>query len=158
MADIERAKTAWRCAHGARHRDLVPVIRPRDLRLTARPRGDDSGSGGEHCDRAELDAGARKTAGAWVWSDYTAASSATSSRPPSFTIRNVHGFIGGLHLTGGLFEPIMPATIDDLVSISPDMIVPGHCTGWKATHAVAAALQEAYAASNVGTTFRFVAG
>lgn len=69
--------------------------------------------------------------------------------------QHIHGFVGGLHLTGGLFEPILPATMDDLVEISPEIIVPGHCTGWKATHAVARALPDAYAASNVGTTFKF---
>ncbi len=72
-------------------------------------------------------------------------------------IDHVHGFIGGLHLTGGLFEPIMPATIEHLVDIGPDLIVPGHCTGWKAVHGVAAALPDAFTSSNVGTTFRFTA-
>lgn len=72
-------------------------------------------------------------------------------------VAHLHGFVGGLHLTGGLFEPILPATIGDLVEIAPDVIVPGHCTGWKATHAVARALPHAYMASNVGTTFRFSA-
>lgn len=70
-------------------------------------------------------------------------------------IQNVHGFIGGLHLTGGLFEAIMPQTIQELVALSPQLIVPGHCTGWKATHQVAGALPDAFTASNVGTTFTF---
>lgn len=72
-------------------------------------------------------------------------------------VNHIHGFVGGLHLTGGLFEPILPETINDLVDIAPDVVVPGHCTGWKATHAVAAAMPDAYMASNVGTTFRFSA-
>jgi 7,8-dihydropterin-6-yl-methyl-4-(beta-D-ribofuranosyl)aminobenzene 5'-phosphate synthase len=72
-------------------------------------------------------------------------------------IQQIHGFVGGLHLTGGLFEAIMPETIHELSALSPDLIVPGHCTGWKATHQVAAALPDAYVASNVGTTFRFLA-
>jgi 7,8-dihydropterin-6-yl-methyl-4-(beta-D-ribofuranosyl)aminobenzene 5'-phosphate synthase len=70
-------------------------------------------------------------------------------------VDKIHGFIGGLHLTGGLFEPILPNTIQELVAISPDLIVPGHCTGWKATHTVGQALPDAYTASNVGTTFTF---
>lgn len=69
----------------------------------------------------------------------------------------IHGFIGGLHLTGGLFESITPKTVHELVALSPDLIVPGHCTGWKATHAVGRALPDAYTASNVGTTFTFYA-
>ena len=70
-------------------------------------------------------------------------------------VDRIHGFIGGLHLTGGLFESILPNTIQELVSLSPDLIVPGHCTGWKATHKVGHALPDAYTASNVGTTFTF---
>ncbi len=70
-------------------------------------------------------------------------------------IDHVHGFIGGLHLTGGLFEGIMPQTVEELIALSPDLIVPGHCTGWKATHAVGRALPDAFMASNVGTTFTF---
>jgi 7,8-dihydropterin-6-yl-methyl-4-(beta-D-ribofuranosyl)aminobenzene 5'-phosphate synthase len=72
-------------------------------------------------------------------------------------VEHIHGFIGGLHLTGGLFEPIMPETVNELVELSPDLIVPGHCTGWKATHQVARALPDAFTASNVGTTFAFFA-
>lgn len=72
-------------------------------------------------------------------------------------VSEIHGFIGGLHLTGGLFEPILPDTIRELVALSPDLIAPGHCTGWRATHEVARALPDAFTASNVGTTFVFKA-
>ncbi len=70
-------------------------------------------------------------------------------------ITHVHGFVGGLHLTGGLFEPIMPATLGELAAIQPDVVVPGHCTGWRATHQISARLPSAYSPSNVGTTFVF---
>jgi 7,8-dihydropterin-6-yl-methyl-4-(beta-D-ribofuranosyl)aminobenzene 5'-phosphate synthase len=72
-------------------------------------------------------------------------------------VDTIHGFIGGFHLTGGLFEPIIPRTIDEIVTLSPDVVVPGHCTGWKALHNVAGALPDAFSSSNVGTTFRFFA-
>ena len=72
-------------------------------------------------------------------------------------VDDIHAFVGGLHLTGGLFGKIIPETINELVSIAPSYIVPGHCTGWTATHQVAAALPDAFMASNVGTTFRFAA-
>lgn len=70
-------------------------------------------------------------------------------------VNEIHGFIGGLHLTGGLFETIIPDTIRELVALSPELIVPGHCTGWKAIHEVGRSLSSAYTASNVGTTFAF---
>lgn len=72
-------------------------------------------------------------------------------------IDRIRGFIGGLHLTGGLFEPIIGDTIEELVRLAPDLIVPGHCTGSRAHLAVANAFPDAFAASNVGTTFRFFA-
>jgi 7,8-dihydropterin-6-yl-methyl-4-(beta-D-ribofuranosyl)aminobenzene 5'-phosphate synthase len=72
-------------------------------------------------------------------------------------IEHIHAFIGGLHLTGGLFEPIIPDTITSLTDLAPDVMVPGHCTGWKAQHMVAEALPDAYTSSNLGTTFTFTA-
>jgi 7,8-dihydropterin-6-yl-methyl-4-(beta-D-ribofuranosyl)aminobenzene 5'-phosphate synthase len=67
----------------------------------------------------------------------------------------VHAFVGGLHLSGILFESIIPETIAALGVIGPDVVVPGHCTGWRATHALARAMPEAYVQSGVGTTLRF---
>jgi len=70
-------------------------------------------------------------------------------------IHKVHAFVGGFHLTGGLFEPIIPRTINELVTIGPDIIVPGHCTGWKATHELARQLPDAYVQTSVGTRLHF---
>ncbi len=70
-------------------------------------------------------------------------------------IDKVHAFVGGFHLTGGIFEQIIPRTIAELVEIEPDIIVPGHCTGWKATHELARQLPEAYIQTSVGTRLHF---
>jgi len=70
-------------------------------------------------------------------------------------IEHVHAFVGGLHLTGGLFEPIIPRTINELAAIGPEIVVPGHCTGWKATHEVARQLPQAYLQTSVGTCLHF---
>lgn len=69
----------------------------------------------------------------------------------------VHAFVGGLHLTGGLFEPIIPRTIQELASIGPEIVVPGHCTGWRATHELARQLPNAYVQTSVGTRLHFAA-
>ncbi len=61
--------------------------------------------------------------------------------------------IGGFHLTETLFEPIIGATCDALIDLAPEIIVPSHCTGWKATHAPAARLPHAFIHTSVGTTF-----
>jgi 7,8-dihydropterin-6-yl-methyl-4-(beta-D-ribofuranosyl)aminobenzene 5'-phosphate synthase len=69
--------------------------------------------------------------------------------------REVYAVVGGLHLTGGIFEPIIPRTIDELAAIGPKVLVPCHCTGWKATHELARRLPEAYAQTSVGTRLHF---
>jgi 7,8-dihydropterin-6-yl-methyl-4-(beta-D-ribofuranosyl)aminobenzene 5'-phosphate synthase len=70
-------------------------------------------------------------------------------------IPTVHAVLGGFHLTGGLFEPIIPATVRALQQINPRYLVPGHCTGWSATHQIARALPEAFVPNSVGTTLMF---
>ncbi len=70
-------------------------------------------------------------------------------------INKVYAFVGGLHLSGGLFEAIIPQTITELANIGPAIIVPGHCTGWKATHEVARKLPDAYIQTSVGTRLHF---
>jgi 7,8-dihydropterin-6-yl-methyl-4-(beta-D-ribofuranosyl)aminobenzene 5'-phosphate synthase len=67
----------------------------------------------------------------------------------------VYAVVGGLHLTGGIFEPIIPRTIDELAAIGPEVLVPCHCTGWKATHELARRLPEAYVQTSVGTRLHF---
>jgi 7,8-dihydropterin-6-yl-methyl-4-(beta-D-ribofuranosyl)aminobenzene 5'-phosphate synthase len=70
-------------------------------------------------------------------------------------IEKIHAFIGGMHLSGGIFEAIIPATIAELRKIGPTMLVPGHCTGWKAIHELARTQPEAYVHSSVGTRLHF---
>jgi 7,8-dihydropterin-6-yl-methyl-4-(beta-D-ribofuranosyl)aminobenzene 5'-phosphate synthase len=71
--------------------------------------------------------------------------------------QKVHAFVGGMHLTGGLFEPIIPRTISELAAIGPDYVVPGHCTGWKAVNALVNTLPDAYVQSNTGARLHFAA-
>ena len=70
-------------------------------------------------------------------------------------IDKVHAFVGGFHLTGGLFEAIIPRTITELVTIDLDIIVPGHYTGWRATHELVRQLPDAYVQTSVGTRLHF---
>jgi 7,8-dihydropterin-6-yl-methyl-4-(beta-D-ribofuranosyl)aminobenzene 5'-phosphate synthase len=70
-------------------------------------------------------------------------------------ITRVAGLIGGFHLTGGLFEPLIPETVNDLTTLGIDRIVPAHCTGWRAMHALANALPGAFLQPSVGSVFEF---
>ena len=67
----------------------------------------------------------------------------------------LHAFVGGMHLTGGIFERLIPRTLEKLAEIAPRWLVPGHCTGWKATHEIARHFPEAYIQTSVGTRLRF---
>lgn len=68
-------------------------------------------------------------------------------------VAKVHAVLGGLHLTGQVFEPLIAPTVAALKELNPTLIVPAHCTGWKATHALARELPEAFVANSVGTRF-----
>lgn len=72
-------------------------------------------------------------------------------------VEPVHAFIGGMHLTGGIFEAIIPATIDDVAALAPDFLVPGHCTGYRAHAGLVRRFPEQYLASSVGTRYSFTA-
>jgi 7,8-dihydropterin-6-yl-methyl-4-(beta-D-ribofuranosyl)aminobenzene 5'-phosphate synthase len=69
--------------------------------------------------------------------------------------KRVAGFIGGLHLTGGIFEPIIEPTVDAFVAANVDRLLPAHCTGWKAVHQFARALPNAFVQPAVGTVVTF---
>jgi 7,8-dihydropterin-6-yl-methyl-4-(beta-D-ribofuranosyl)aminobenzene 5'-phosphate synthase len=67
----------------------------------------------------------------------------------------VAGFIGGFHLTGGIFEPIIGPTVEAFVAAGVCRLLPAHCTGWKAVHQLARALPEAFVQPAVGTVITF---
>jgi 7,8-dihydropterin-6-yl-methyl-4-(beta-D-ribofuranosyl)aminobenzene 5'-phosphate synthase len=70
-------------------------------------------------------------------------------------VDRLHALLGGFHLTGTVFEPIIEPTVEAFRALHPDVIVPAHCTGWKAQHRLAAALPEAFVPNAVGTSFIF---
>ena len=68
----------------------------------------------------------------------------------------IHCVMGGLHL-GGVMERIIPETVEGLRPFAIPYIITGHCTGWRALHALANAFPEAVSQSAVGTTYTFAA-
>jgi 7,8-dihydropterin-6-yl-methyl-4-(beta-D-ribofuranosyl)aminobenzene 5'-phosphate synthase len=72
-------------------------------------------------------------------------------------VERLHGLIGGLHLGGPAFEPVVGPTVAALTELAPALVVPGHCTGWRAQHTLAAALPDAWVQGSSGTTFRLAA-
>jgi 7,8-dihydropterin-6-yl-methyl-4-(beta-D-ribofuranosyl)aminobenzene 5'-phosphate synthase len=69
--------------------------------------------------------------------------------------RRIAGFIGGLHLTGGLFETIIDDTAEALSAAQIGRLLPAHCSGWKAVHALARRMPEAFVQPAVGTVVSF---
>jgi 7,8-dihydropterin-6-yl-methyl-4-(beta-D-ribofuranosyl)aminobenzene 5'-phosphate synthase len=69
----------------------------------------------------------------------------------------LHALIGGLHLGGPAFEPVIGPTVDALTRMTAGLVVPGHCTGWRAQHALAAAMPDAWVAGSSGSSYRLTA-
>jgi 7,8-dihydropterin-6-yl-methyl-4-(beta-D-ribofuranosyl)aminobenzene 5'-phosphate synthase len=66
---------------------------------------------------------------------------------------HLHALFGGFHLTGPAFEPVIGPTVEALVELAPEVLVPAHCTGWRAQHRLAAALPAAFVPNAVGSAF-----
>ena len=67
--------------------------------------------------------------------------------------RPLYTVMGGFHLNGPVFEPLIPRVLDDLGAMTPSVVVPAHCTGWRAQHAIGARFGEAFIPNTVGTRF-----
>jgi len=70
-------------------------------------------------------------------------------------IKKVYAVMGGFHLAGKAFENRIQPTIKELKRINPHLIVPSHCTGWKAMCTIAKTLPEAFVWNSVGNLYRF---
>lgn len=68
-------------------------------------------------------------------------------------IDSVYAVIGGFHLGGTNFEPVIPPTLEEMKRINPFVISPMHCTGFKATVEIAKNMPDRFILSSVGTTF-----
>ena len=67
----------------------------------------------------------------------------------------IYGVLGGMHLSGVLFEPIISRTIDELEKLRPEFVVPCHCSGFKATSEIARRMPRSFVQNSVGTTYVF---
>jgi 7,8-dihydropterin-6-yl-methyl-4-(beta-D-ribofuranosyl)aminobenzene 5'-phosphate synthase len=66
--------------------------------------------------------------------------------------QEIAAIIGGFHLSGPMFEPIIAPTVRAFDELAPALLVPAHCTGWRAVHQLAARFPDAFVQSTVGTT------
>ena len=73
--------------------------------------------------------------------------------------RPIDLLLGGYHLAGATVEDRIDPTVEDLAGlVAPQIVAPGHCTGWRAAAALAAAFSPSgFASCVVGTRFNLVA-
>lgn len=64
----------------------------------------------------------------------------------------LHAVIGGYHLVGPN-EAFIKQTVQDLKSLDPHVLMPGHCTGWRAKNDIENVMPGRLAPSTVGTIF-----
>jgi 7,8-dihydropterin-6-yl-methyl-4-(beta-D-ribofuranosyl)aminobenzene 5'-phosphate synthase len=67
----------------------------------------------------------------------------------------IYSVLGGMHLSGGLFEPIIPTTVEELEKVKPKFVVPCHCSGLKAITEIARKMPSAFIQNSVGTNYIF---
>jgi len=68
-------------------------------------------------------------------------------------IHHIHTVMGGFHLTGSLFEPVITPTVKAMKEIKPDYVIPMHCTGWNAINRFFTEMPENCILNTVGTTY-----
>ncbi|MBS7640033.1 MBL fold metallo-hydrolase [Candidatus Bathyarchaeota archaeon] len=69
------------------------------------------------------------------------------------SIENIYAILGGLHLSGKNLEERITQTVEELKKIRPRIIVPSHCTGWRACYAIYEAMPDAFVWSSVGNFY-----
>lgn len=66
------------------------------------------------------------------------------------------GVFGGFHLAGGLqMDNRIARTVQDLLTLKPTILLPGHCTGWRAKAELAKAFPDNMQVALVGGTYIF---
>lgn len=64
----------------------------------------------------------------------------------------LYAVIGGYHLVG-LSEAFVKDTIKDLSDLNPRVLMPGHCSGWRAKYEIENLMPGRLAPSTAGTQF-----
>jgi len=72
-------------------------------------------------------------------------------------VKNVHAVMGGFHLSGPAFEPIIGRTTEELKKINPAYVIPVHCTGRKAIMHMEKEMPQQFILNMSGTKLTFTA-
>jgi 7,8-dihydropterin-6-yl-methyl-4-(beta-D-ribofuranosyl)aminobenzene 5'-phosphate synthase len=66
-------------------------------------------------------------------------------------VDKIHAVLGGFHLSGPIFEPIIEKTIIEFKKMKPEVIIPMHCTGWMAIKRFSEEFPSSFVLNSVGT-------
>jgi 7,8-dihydropterin-6-yl-methyl-4-(beta-D-ribofuranosyl)aminobenzene 5'-phosphate synthase len=69
-------------------------------------------------------------------------------------VPRVYAVIGGFHLAGKENEHRIEQTVKELERVNPRLVVPSHCTGWRAICTIASALPDAFVWNSVGNLYQ----
>jgi 7,8-dihydropterin-6-yl-methyl-4-(beta-D-ribofuranosyl)aminobenzene 5'-phosphate synthase len=70
-------------------------------------------------------------------------------------IDKVHAVMGGFHLSGPFFEPIIYRTTQELQKLNPSYVIPTHCTGRKAIMVMEKEMPDQFILNMAGTKLTF---
>jgi 7,8-dihydropterin-6-yl-methyl-4-(beta-D-ribofuranosyl)aminobenzene 5'-phosphate synthase len=70
-------------------------------------------------------------------------------------IDQIHAVMGGFHLSGPFFEPIINRTTEELQKLNPAYVIPTHCTGRKAIMEIEKKMPERFILNMAGTKLTF---
>ena len=71
-------------------------------------------------------------------------------------VTQVHAIMGGFHLSGPFFEPIIGRTAEALQKFQPAYVIPTHCTGRKAILEIEKKMPDQFILNMAGTKLTFV--
>lgn len=75
----------------------------------------------------------------------------------AFPDEKLFAVMGGFHLSGEN-EKIIPETVADIAGFDLPLVIPAHCTGWRAVNALERAMRERVVPAAVGKLFTLTAG
>lgn len=70
-------------------------------------------------------------------------------------VAQVHAVMGGFHLSGPFFEPIIDRTAQELQKLNPAYVIPTHCTGRKAIMEIEKKMPAQFILNMAGTKLTF---
>lgn len=71
-------------------------------------------------------------------------------------VNKIHAVMGGFHLSGPYFEPIIDRTAGEIQKFHPAYVVPAHCTGRKAIMIMEKKMPDQFILNMAGTKLTFV--